>query len=99
MSQTAADERVKARQRAPEPGDDVAVGGAEDAGTLAVTSVLGATWRTLGRGRTLARAGARLGSGAVRGLAGQGPAPERGDWRFADPTWQENPVYRRLMHV
>jgi polyhydroxyalkanoate synthase subunit PhaC len=99
MSQTAADERVKATQRAPEPGDDVAVGGAEDAGTLAVTSVLGATWRTLGRGRTLARAGARLGSGAVRGLAGQGPAPERGDWRFADPTWQENPVYRRLMHV
>ena len=24
-------------------------------------------------------------------------APERGDWRFRDPTWRENPAYHRLM--
>ncbi len=23
-------------------------------------------------------------------------APTKGDWRFADPTWSENPVYRRI---
>jgi polyhydroxyalkanoate synthase len=23
-------------------------------------------------------------------------APAKGDWRFADPTWSENPVYRRI---
>jgi polyhydroxyalkanoate synthase len=79
--------------------DEVAVGGAEDAGTLDLGNVLGATWRTLGRGRTLARAGVDLGAGTVRALAGRAPGPERGDGRFADPTWQEHPGYRRLMQV
>ena len=25
-----------------------------------------------------------------------GVEPARGDWRFKDPTWRENPVYRRV---
>ncbi|MDB5064226.1 MAG: phaA [Chloroflexi bacterium] len=83
----------------PVPGDPTALGGAEDAGTLALGSVLGATWRTLGRGRTLARAGLGLGADSVRVLAGRGTGADRGDWRFADPTWQEHPGYRRLMQL
>jgi polyhydroxyalkanoate synthase len=100
MSRTAATaERVESAGRAAEAGDQVEVGGAEDAGTLSVGSLLGSTWRTLGRTGTIARASARLGAGTARALAGRGPVPERGDWRFADPTWQENPVYRRLMQL
>jgi polyhydroxyalkanoate synthase subunit PhaC len=63
--------------------------------------------------RDLARAGARAvsHSGALRGSARLGResakilvgnseiAPERGDWRFRDPTWRDNAGYRRVMQL
>jgi polyhydroxyalkanoate synthase len=44
------------------------------------------------------RGSVRLSRESVRILAGSSEiAPERGDWRFRDPTWTDNPAYRRLM--
>jgi polyhydroxyalkanoate synthase len=45
----------------------------------------------------MARASTTLSAELVRILLGRsGLRPERGDWRFKDPTWNDNPVYRRL---
>ena len=29
-------------------------------------------------------------------LGSSSVAPVKGDWRFTDPTWNENPLYRRI---
>ncbi len=48
--------------------------------------------------RTVARRLAGLAGELGRVTIGRADiAPERGDRRFADPTWSENPVFRRLM--
>ncbi|TQV84829.1 alpha/beta fold hydrolase [Exilibacterium tricleocarpae] len=50
-------------------------------------------------GKTLRSAG-RLGREVLTILAGKSQLkPERGDKRFLDPTWTQNPVYRRLMQA
>ncbi len=47
---------------------------------------------------TVLGAGARLVGELAKVVVGRSEvAPARGDRRFADPTWTENPVYRRLM--
>src|SRR5207302_890441 len=44
--------------------------------------------------------GLRYSREAARVMAGWSDiTAERGDWRFADPTWNENPVYRRLKQL
>ena len=48
----------------------------------------------------LARVGMATAAELARIAAGRSQlAPERGDNRFADPTWAENPAYRRLMQA
>ena len=50
--------------------------------------------------RGIGRRGAALGLESAKVLAGRSSvAPEKGDWRFKDDTWQENPAYRRLMQL
>ncbi|HEY4410824.1 MAG TPA: alpha/beta fold hydrolase [Acidimicrobiia bacterium] len=77
-----------------------AVAGAEDPGPLALDELVRSTVRVAARGRNLARGGLRYSREAVRVMAGRSQiGPERGDWRFADPSWDENPVYRRVKQL
>src|SRR6266542_2614818 len=49
------------------------------------------------QGTSLARAGVGLGAETARIAAGRSDvAPARGDWRFKDPTWSGNPLYKRI---
>jgi polyhydroxyalkanoate synthase len=58
---------------------------------------LGSTLRVASHGRNVVGGALRFSGEAVRVLAGRSQlSPERGDRRFADPTWDENPVYRRV---
>jgi polyhydroxyalkanoate synthase len=51
----------------------------------------------LGQGRAVARESVRLTVELGRIAVGSSTvAPARGDWRFADPAWLDNPVYRRV---
>ena len=52
---------------------------------------------TVTQGRVAAREAGRLAGELLRiSLGSSSVAPAKGDWRFADPTWTENPVYRRI---
>ena len=53
---------------------------------------------TARRSRGIGRRGAALGLESAKVIAGRSQvAPEKGDWRFKDETWQDNPAYRRVM--
>ena len=75
-----------------------AVEGAEPLGTVRLADIGRSVWRTTTQSRgSLSRLG-RLAGEAARITAGRSAvAPDRRDWRFADPTWNDNGVYRRLM--
>ena len=45
----------------------------------------------------VARRAAGLAGGLARAAAGSGDGPARGDRRFADPAWTDNPVFSRLV--
>ena len=52
---------------------------------------------TVTQGRVAAREAGRLARELLRiSLGSSSVAPAKGDGRFADPTWTENPVYRRI---
>lgn len=52
---------------------------------------------TVTQGRVAAREAGRLARELLRISVGSSAvAPAKGDWRFADPTWTQNPVYRRI---
>jgi len=49
------------------------------------------------QGRSVAQAGIGFGKELVRIAMGRSEvSPTRSDWRFKDPTWATNPVYKRL---
>jgi polyhydroxyalkanoate synthase subunit PhaC len=82
------------------PSPDQAVAGAEDAGSFQVRPLIGSGWRVMARGRNTVRATASLSGEALRVLAGRSAIDaDRGDWRFADPTWNRNPAYRRTKQL
>jgi polyhydroxyalkanoate synthase subunit PhaC len=74
-----------------------AVGGTEDPGRIGLAdAVLAMTRVAAGSGATV-KAGAGLAVEGVKIVAGRSTVePGRGDNRFADPSWTENPGYRRL---
>jgi polyhydroxyalkanoate synthase len=74
--------------------------GAEQLGTLRIGDLAATVVKTVRGGRGgLSRAG-RLTREAARVVAGQSSIePARRDWRFADPTWRSNPLYRRAMQL
>lgn len=78
-----------------------AVAGAEDPGLLgAGLGVLGPALRVAGHGGNAARAALGFSAEALRVLGGSSTvAAPKGDWRFKDPTWDENPIYRRLKQL
>jgi polyhydroxyalkanoate synthase subunit PhaC len=50
--------------------------------------------------RGVGRRGVALGVESAKVIAGRSNVePAKGDWRFKDETWQENPAYRRLMQM
>ena len=90
-------------RQAPEP--DVApvvdsVGGMEDPGRVGVADALVALSKAAVTGGQALRAGAALIPESVRIALGRSSVAEaKGDRRFADPTWSDNPGYRRLKQV
>ena len=74
-----------------------AVGGTEDPGGVRVSDGLMALVRAATHGRAVLKAGLGLSAESVRIAVGRSEiAPAKGDNRFTDPTWTENPAYRRL---
>ncbi len=52
---------------------------------------------TVTQGQVVAREAGRLARELLRiSLGSSSVAPAKGDWRFADPAWTQNPVYRRI---
>lgn len=74
-----------------------AVAAAEPIGVPSVGGLLSAAGDTLLQGRSVARASVGLAAGLGRVALGRSElAPARGDWRFKDPTWTTNSLYKRL---
>jgi polyhydroxyalkanoate synthase len=74
-----------------------ATDGGEASGPVAISELLAAGVRAVRHGGTV-RSSFRLTRELARiARGGSEISPERGDWRFRDPTWRENPAYRRLM--
>jgi polyhydroxyalkanoate synthase subunit PhaC len=69
----------------------------EPVATPSATAVLSAAAGTVTQGRVVAREASRLARELLRIAKGSSSvAAAKGDWRFADPTWNENPIYRRV---
>ncbi len=86
---------------APVPQDETeaaeAAEGAEPVAVPSARGVVGGLLSTLAQPRAVAREAATLAREGVRILRGtEGGAPPK-DRRFADPAWEANPVYRRVM--
>ncbi len=84
------------------PEDDVALRAAdaleagEDPGEIAFGDTLASVVKLL-RPRKVAREGLQLGKEWLKILAGQSDIDINSkDWRFRDPAWTENPVYKRV---
>src|SRR6202042_1917626 len=74
-----------------------ATDGGEASGPVAIPELLAAGVRAVRHGGTV-RSSLRLTRELARITRGASEiTPERGDWRFRDPTWRENPAFRRLM--
>src|SRR5437764_2215856 len=74
------------------------VGGTEDPGRLGVADGVMALARAAAKSRrAVLKASVGLSGEAVRITLGRSTVePGKGDWRFADPAWNENPAYRRV---
>ncbi len=84
---------------AVEPALD-AVEGGEDAGSIDVPSLITSLGKATLGSRRLARAGLGLSVEAARVAVGRSRVePARRDFRFDDPTWTENPGYRRVKQL
>jgi polyhydroxyalkanoate synthase len=77
-----------------------AVDGGEPIGSVNLGSFTRSIWTVARNGRGLTRRAGELGVGAAKVLAGRSDiSPARGDSRFRDDAWSENPAYRRLMQL
>jgi polyhydroxyalkanoate synthase subunit PhaC len=75
-----------------------AVDGAEPLGTVRLGDVGRSIWKTARRSRGSLTRTTGLAAEAARITVGRSAiAPDRKDWRFADATWQDNQLYRRVM--
>jgi len=90
----------------PQPADPELIGRAVDAadggeplGAVKLRALAASGLRAVRHGETI-RGTARLTREAVRIARGSSEvAAARGDWRFRDPTWQANSVYKRWMQL
>jgi polyhydroxyalkanoate synthase subunit PhaC len=75
-----------------------AVDGAEPLGAVRLGDVGRSIWKTARRSRGSLSRMTGLAAEAARITVGRSAiAPDRKDWRFADATWQDNQLYRRVM--
>jgi polyhydroxyalkanoate synthase len=72
------------------------IGAGETAALPSLPSLFGALRATLWHADTVGRLGGLGAELAKVALGRSDVSPARSDWRFKDPTWSENPVYRRL---
>ena len=83
----------------PMAGAAEAIDGGEPVGPVKAVDLARSAWRTL-RGPETLRSSGRLAREAVQIAGGRSEiAAPRGDWRFRDPAWQDNPAYHRLMQL
>ena len=87
----------------PDPASAAAPRGAEGAAWTqpvaipSASAVLSTVAGTVTQGRVVTREAGRLARELLRiSLGSSSVAPAKGDWRFTDPTWNENPLYRRI---
>jgi polyhydroxyalkanoate synthase len=80
---------------------EAVVDGAEDAGAFRVRDLVASGVQVAARsGGDAARAALGLSAEAIRIAAGRSTVEaEKGDWRFADPTWNRNPLYKRVKQL
>jgi polyhydroxyalkanoate synthase len=74
-----------------------AVSGTDPVGVPSLTGTLADTAAVFSQFRALNREGGALAAELAHILLGSSEiTPDRKDWRFTDPAWSENPVYRRV---
>ena len=74
-----------------------ALEGGEGLGRLSPRDLVAAFGRTVGRPGPLTSEGARLVAEVAKVAVGRSEvAPAKNDWRFKDPAWTDNPLYRRV---
>ena len=74
-----------------------AVGSAEPAALPTIAGLADGLAAALLQGSAMAKASVTLSAELLRIALGRSEVcPDRGDWRFKDPTWSANPVYKRL---
>src|SRR5271170_6185206 len=77
-----------------------AVEGAEPIGTVSRTDMLRSLTQTVLRSRGGVRRALALGRQGIEIAGGRSAlASAKGDWRFRDPAWNDNPLYHRLMQL
>jgi polyhydroxyalkanoate synthase len=77
-----------------------AIEGGEPGGRISLGDAARSLWSVARKSRGLERRGASVAAEAAKILAGRSTVePTKSDWRFRDPTWQDNPGYRRVMQV
>jgi polyhydroxyalkanoate synthase len=77
-----------------------AVEGAEPIGQVGFGDMTRSLLQTVMRSRGTLRRGASLGREGLKIATGRSEIePAKGDWRFKDPAWQDNPAYRRVMQA
>jgi polyhydroxyalkanoate synthase len=77
-----------------------AVSGAEDAGAFRIRDLVDSGLRVMASSGDTIRAAMSLSGHTVRILAGRSTVEaDKGDWRFADPTWERNPAYKRTKQL
>ena len=77
-----------------------AVEGAEPIGQVGFGDMTRSLLQTVMRSRGTLRRGASLGREGLKIAAGRSEIePAKGDWRFKDPAWRDNPAYRRVMQA
>ena len=74
-----------------------AIAGADPASLPSAVGIVDGIAATLLQGSAVAKAGVSFGAELARIAIGRSEvSPHRSDWRFKDPTWSTNPVYKRL---
>jgi polyhydroxyalkanoate synthase len=103
VADLAAKRATRHRPAANSADDDIiadaveALGAGEDIGGLEWGDLVRSLLSALFRGGQLTHEGRRMATELGKILAGRSNLePARGDWRFKDPAWRENPAYRRL---